>query len=176
MTDEPEPLDQWVADALREMEKSSELSSADAAAILTGGLPEQSAVTGPLPRKNRRQAFEEAQRELGDDPAEAREREKQEEKRAWLATEWRYLVLSKLGRNKERARLVALLESNLDGTEIQLPTWISQAVGRIIEFDNRQPPQPHPAASSEELYNKLADAFRAHADEDGESSSNQPNA
>ncbi|MFE3786040.1 hypothetical protein ACFXPA_48590 [Amycolatopsis sp. NPDC059090] len=132
----------WLLEGLRDAD--SGFGAADAVRALGGTTPE----TAAAGRANR--------------PAgrQQRDRRRAEDKRQWLAGEWRYQVLARCRRRKEQARLVALLEDNLTGTESELPPWIDDSVRNILAYAERQPPDVNPAVPPRVLYHHLAAQWR----------------
>jgi hypothetical protein len=150
----------WLLDGLRDHRVDSSSAAVDAVRALGGSLHD----VGSTPRRKlgKRQALVRAGQALGE--STSIEQRKKDEKRVWLATEWRYLVVARCTRRKERARLVALLEENLDGTEAELPEWISDSVVKILAFARRQPPDVDGALAPHDLYRQLAEQWRQSQD------------
>jgi len=145
----------WLLEGLRDRRVDS-FAAVDAVLALGGRWHDSGS---PVQRKpSKRQALMQAEQALGVSASIGQRKE--DEKRIWLATEWRYHVVAKCNRHKERERLVALLEENLDGTESELPEWISDSVVRILAFARRQPPDVDGALTPQDLYHHLAGRWR----------------
>lgn len=155
------------ADALRELGGDPAppapvpLTAADAVRELGGDAREQLLASWEQPdrrrRPSKRHALAQARAALGE--PSRHQRFKDEHKRRWLATEWRYYVLSRCGLRKEQERLVAFLESSLDGTETELPDTVRETVERIIKFDSRHSSDPRPRVPWAVHYQRLAEAW-----------------
>lgn len=60
--------------------------------------------------------------------------------RAYYAGPWRYAQLARFGTQQGRRRLVALLERELRGDEVQVPKDVKEAVLHLLAADRRQRP------------------------------------
>jgi hypothetical protein len=184
MADPGEPVEDWVAEALREAEadKPKELtrdeasrqlnaepgeptrepSPADAVRAL-GGTPNDQMAAAHPGRKDPRRNLDRAMDELNIErpPPGMRTPFRQV---MYYRTQWRYRAIAQCHREEDQERIVAYLEENLTGKEAEIPTEVAESVQRLIERSRSQSLGYLPPVSAMQQY--MALAKRYHQDRD----------
>jgi hypothetical protein len=179
MSNPLEPVDAWVADALREMHREEELTQQDAARILgsedaeasdeaispaeamrmLGGTPKEQIAAAAQPRRNRRRDLEHAKETLGVERP-PRGVNTPFTRRMYFRFEWRYKAIAQCHRVQDQMRIVAYLEEHLTGRETDVPVEVAEAVQRLVDRSRKHSREWIPPTSSRQQYENLAQAYR----------------
>lgn len=170
---EQDPVDAWVAEALREVRREEELTQEEAvrALSLEGATATSDEVspadiarifgeTAARPARNtRQQDLQRAKEVLGvEGPPQGMK--SPWKLRMYYRTVWRYKAIAQCRRVQDQMRIVAYLEERLTGKETELPVDVAEAVQKLVEHSRKHPLEWIPPTSSRQQYEHLADAYR----------------
>ncbi|WP_054047299.1 hypothetical protein [Alloactinosynnema sp. L-07] len=152
-----DPGEAWLLEGLKPSKSDGSPGKLpDAVRALGGTFTEQLAATGQRPQ-NKWRARALAEQALGKpSPLPASQRD---DHRHWIAVRWRHYLMQRCQVQVERERLVALLETNLNGSETAIPDWIGDSVLKILAVADRKRPDVDPSEPPDAVYRRLAEEW-----------------